>query len=116
MSRLTLYGISNCDTMRKTRRWLEARGVDFDFHDYRKQGLDVELLETLEAQLGWETLLNRKGRSWRQLDEGTRQNIDRDAALDLMLANPAMIKRPVLESGRGIVIGYDESKFEELLD
>ena len=115
MSGITLYGISNCDSMRRTRRWLEARDIDFDFHDYRRQGLDAGLLESMEAQLGWETLLNRKGRSWRQLDAETRENIDRERALELMLANPTLIKRPVLSTGRGMVSGYDESSFEELL-
>ena len=116
MSRATLYGIPNCDSMRKTRRWLEARGVEFDFHDYRKQGLDRGLLQSLESRLGWQAMLNRKGRSWRQLDESTRQNVDREAALELMLANPTLIKRPVLATARGVAAGYDEARFEELLD
>ena len=116
MSRVTLYGISNCDTMRKTRRWLEARGIDFDFHDYRKQGLDGELLRSLEAQFGWEAMLNRNGRGWRQLDESLRQHVDRDRALGLMLANPALIRRPLLVTGRDCAIGYDESRFAAMLD
>jgi Spx/MgsR family transcriptional regulator len=116
VSRVTLYGISNCDTMRKTRRWLDARGIDFDFHDYRNQGLDGSLLQSLEARLGWQVLLNRKGRSWRALDESTRQAVDRESALELMLANPALIKRPVLATGKGVAAGYDEAGFEALLD
>jgi arsenate reductase len=116
MSAVTLYGISNCDSMRKTRRWLEARGVDFDFHDYRKQGLDASLLESFEAELGWEAMLNRKGRSWRALDAGTRDDIDRARALELMLDNPTLIKRPLLATARGLAIGYDEARFETMLD
>ena len=116
MSRVTLYGIPNCDSIRKTRRWLEARGVDFEFHDYRKQGLERGLLQSLEAELGWQTMLNRKGRSWRQLDESIRQGVDRAAALELMLANPTLINRPVLATGKGVAAGYDEARFEELLD
>ena len=116
MSRITLYGISNCDTMRKTRRWLDARGVEYEFHDYRKQGLDSALLESLEAGLGWQAMLNRNGRSWRQLDAGTRESIDRERALELMLANPALIKRPLLASAAGLSIGYDEARFETMLD
>ena len=116
MTRTTLYGISNCDSMRKTRRWLEARGIEFDFHDYRKQGLDADLLVSLEAGLGWEAMLNRNGRSWRQLDAATRDNIDRERALELMLANPALIKRPLLATSKGFSIGYDESSFEAMLD
>ena len=116
MSRVTLYGIPNCDSIRKTRRWLEERGVDFDFHDYRKQGLELEQLQSLEARLGWQAMLNRKGRSWRQLDESTRQGVDREAALELMLDNPTLIKRPVLATGKGMAVGYDETRFRELLD
>ena len=111
----TLYGIANCDTIRKARRWLDEHGVDYRFHDYRKQGLDAQLLRSLEAELGWHTLLNRKGRSWRQLPESVREGVDRDSALELMLDNPALIKRPIL-AGRGpMLAGFDSESYRETL-
>lgn len=114
MATTTLYGIANCDTIRKARRWLEARGIDYEFHDYRKQGLDAKLLESLERELGWQAMLNRKGRSWRQLPESVREAVDRGSALALMLDNPALIKRPIL-AGRGpLLAGFDDRRYEEL--
>ena len=116
MARATLYGIASCDTIRKARRWLEARRVEYEFHDYRKQGLDTALLQTFESALGWEAMLNRKGRSWRQLPEAVRENVDRERALDLMLDNPALIKRPILDAGNGLQLGFDAGRYEEIFD
>lgn len=116
MARATLYGIANCDTIRKAKRWLEDHRVDYEFHDYRKQGLDTGLLQSLESSLGWEAMLNRKGRSWRQLSEPVRQRVDRDTALELMLDNPAMIKRPILAAGDGLHLGFDAAHYEEIFD
>ena len=116
MTTTTLYGIANCDTIRKARRWLEEHGIDYEFHDYRKQGLDSKLLHTLEAELGWQAMLNRKGRSWRQLPETIRDSIDRDSALALMLDNPALIKRPIL-AGRGpLLAGFDSQRYAAIFD
>jgi len=116
MARATLYGIANCDTIRKARRWLDNRLVDYDFYDYRKQGLDRELLHTLESELGWEAMLNRKGRSWRQLPESVREDVDRDSALGLMLDNPSLIRRPILATGDGLQLGFDAERYEEIFD
>ena len=116
MARATLYGIAGCDTVRKTRRWLDERRVDYDFHDYRKQGLDPALLRFLESELGWEAMLNRKGRSWRQLPEAVRESVGRESALDLMLDNPALIKRPILSAGNSLQLGFDARRYEEIFD
>ncbi len=108
---ITLYGIKNCDTVRKARQWLESRGVEYRFHDFRADGLQAGLLERLEAGLGWENMLNRRGTSWRKLEESRRENLDRGKALALMLDQPALIKRPVLETGTKILIGFSPDHY-----
>ncbi|RCU26849.1 ArsC family reductase, partial [Acinetobacter baumannii] len=91
------YGITNCDTIKKARRWLEAHQIDYRFHDYRADGLDRAQLDTFIAELGWQALLNTRGTTWRKLDESLRNSIDNaDAAAALMLEMPAIIKRPLL--------------------
>ncbi|MCX7110176.1 MAG: ArsC family reductase [Proteobacteria bacterium] len=110
----TLYGIKNCDTVKKARAWLEAQGIAHQFHDFRKDGLDLALLEKWEVILGWEALLNRRGTSWRKLDESQREGVDRDKALALMLANPSLIKRPVLEIGEKTLIGFNVEDYAML--
>lgn len=94
---ITLYGIKNCDTIKKARRWLEEHGIDYRFHDYRVDGIDLPLLNTFIAELGWQPLLNTRGTTWRKLDEGDRSGItDADSAAALMVEQPAIIKRPLL--------------------
>ncbi len=115
MEPIILYGIANCDTIRRARRWLEREGIDHSFHDYRQHGLEVELLESLVAVLGWESMLNRRGTTWRRLPAATREGIDRDAALALMRENPALIRRPILRIGNRHRVGFDESEYEEIL-
>lgn len=112
---VTLYGISNCDTIRKARRWLDAQGVEFRFHDYRKDGLEREQLSGWADELGWQALLNRRGTTWRKLPEADREGIDRDSAIALMLAHPAMIKRPLLDTGNKRLLGFDEQQYKDLL-
>ena len=112
---ITLYGIGNCDTVRKARRWLEANSLDYRFHDVRKDGLTRDRLTGWEKQVGWESLLNRRGTTWRKLPEGVRIDIDRSAALDIMLDQPAIIRRPVLDTGNGIHVGFSESGYQDLL-
>ncbi len=114
-TKVTLYGISNCDTIKKAKTWLQLNGIDFVFHDYRKQGLDQALLQSLEAKLGWEAMLNRRGTTWRQLPEDAKNSIDRDAALTIMLQNPAIIKRPILVHGEHISVGFSEASYQPLL-
>ena len=109
---LTLYGIVNCDTMKKARAWLDAHGVAYDFHDYRKQGVDRAMLERWADRAGWEALLNRAGTTFRKLPEADRAALDRDKAIARMLAQPAMIKRPVAEQGDTLVIGFKPDRYE----
>jgi len=102
----TLYGIKNCDTVKKARSWLAAQGIEYHFHDFKADGLSAELLEKLEAALGWETLLNRRGITWRKLEESQREGVDRAKALTLMLAQPSLIKRPVLQTSDKTLVGF----------
>jgi arsenate reductase len=109
----TIYGIRNCDTMKKARAWLDTKGVAYAFHDYRSAGIDRGLLERWVAEHGWETVLNRAGTTFRGLPEGDRQNLDAEKAIALMLAEPAMIKRPVLDLGARRLIGFRPEIYEK---
>ena len=102
----TLYGIPNCDTVKKARVWLDARGVTYDFHDYKKAGIDEARLRGWVDELGWETMLNRAGTTFRKLPEGDKQGLDADKAVALMLAQPSMIKRPLLDLGDRRIAGF----------
>ena len=110
----TLYGIKNCDTMKKAWTWLDSHGVAYDFHDYKKAGVDRARLEGWVRQLGWEVLLNRAGTTFRALPEPDRQGLDADKAIALMLANPSMIKRPVLERDGKLTVGFKPEAYAEL--
>ncbi len=115
MSPLVLYGIENCDQVRKARAWLRAREVAVRLHDFRTDGLTRELLETWLGRLPWDSLLNRRGLAWRKLDAGQRAQVtDASSAAELMLMMPLLIKRPVLEHPDGIVVGFSESVYENL--
>ena len=102
----TIYGIKNRDTMKKARAWLDANGVAYDFHDYKTAGVDKEKLKAWSDKVGWETLLNRAGTTFKKLDEADKENLTEKNALALMLAQPSMIKRPVLESGGKLLVGF----------
>ncbi|MFN4089906.1 MAG: ArsC family reductase [Alphaproteobacteria bacterium] len=103
---VTIYGIRNCDTMKKARVWLDRHGVAYRFHDYRADGVDRSRLEAWAAQVGWETLLNRAGTTFRKLPETEKAGLDAARALDLMRAQPAAIKRPVLELDGRLLVGF----------
>ncbi|MBX3482298.1 ArsC family reductase [Phenylobacterium sp.] len=111
----TLYGIKNCDTMKKAWTWLDGHGVAYDFHDYRKAGLDRATLEGWVKAVGWEVLLNKAGTTFRNLPDADRQGIDAAKAVDLMLANPSMIKRPVLDQDGRLTVGFKPEVYETLL-
>lgn len=111
----TLYGLRNCDTCRKARAWLDSQGIAYRFHDVRADGLDANLLERLEAAAGWETLLNRRGTTWRSLDEAARSDVDQAKALRLMLEHPALIKRPVLEANGKVLVGFAPEHYSATL-
>ena len=102
----TLYGIKNCDTMKKAWTWLDAHGVAYDFHDYKKAGIDEATLRGWAGQVGWEILLNRAGTTFRALPDADKADIAEDKAIELMLANPSMIKRPVLDTGGKLLVGF----------
>ncbi len=103
---VTIHGIKACDTMKKARTWLDAHGVEYRFHDYKTAGIDRSSLERWARALGWETLLNRAGTSFRKLPDADRRDLDEAKAIALMLASPSMIKRPVLDTGKGLIAGF----------
>ncbi|QRM27206.1 ArsC family reductase [Microvirga sp. VF16] len=109
----TLYGIKNCDTMKKARAWLDAKGVPYAFHDYKVEGIDRARLETWVRSVGWETLLNRAGTTFRKLPDAEKEGIDERKALALMLDQPSLIKRPVLDLGGRLVVGFKPEFYEE---
>jgi len=111
---ITIYGIKNCDTMKKAMRWLDEQGVEYQFHDYRKQGLDPKQLAAWEKELGWEILLNRRGQLWRKLPAEVRDAIDKASALQCMRENPGIIKRPLLDLGDRRVVGFKPDEYAAL--
>lgn len=108
-----LYGITTCDTVRKARAWLDSQGIAFRFHDFRKDGLDAQRLAGWLDALGWETVLNRAGTSFRALPETERAGLDRDRASKLILANPTLVKRPVLETDGKVMVGFKPELYAE---
>ncbi len=114
-SSVTIHGIKNCDTMKKARAWLEERGIEHRFHDYKLVGIDRALLESWVRQLGWEKLLNRAGTTFRKLPEPEKAGIDEARAIALMLAQPSLIKRPVLDIGGRLLVGFAPAAYAEAL-
>ena len=110
---VTMYGIRNCDTIAKARAWLEQRGVNYSFHDYKTAGLDRDRLELWVMELGWEVLLNKAGVTFRKLDPADRENIDEEKAIMLMLQQPSMIKRPLLDVDGKLIVGFKSSAYED---
>jgi arsenate reductase (glutaredoxin) len=110
----TLYGIKNCDTMKKARAWLTAHQVDYDFHDYKESGIGSAKLEAWMKVVGWEVLLNRAGTTFRKLPDDAKAGLDERKALRLMLDQPSMIKRPVLERGKTLLVGFNPEKYSTL--
>ncbi|WP_374086472.1 ArsC family reductase [Methylomicrobium lacus] len=111
---ITLYGIKNCDTCKKARQWLEQHGIDHRFHDYRVDGLPPELLQRFIDGLGWEKLLNKSSTSWRQLSADQQTDLTQEKAVALMLETPTLIKRPVLECGNTLTLGFKADQYEVL--
>ena len=111
---ITIYGIKNCDTMKKARAWLDKNGVDYAFHDYKSAGVERERLEKWEKKVGWEKLLNRSGMTFRKLPDKDKAGIDAKKAVALMLKQPSMIKRPVLDLGGGkLLVGFSPELYSE---
>jgi Spx/MgsR family transcriptional regulator len=108
---LTLYGIPNCGTVKKARRWLDDHGVAYRFHDFRKDGVDERQLRRWVGELGWETVLNRKGTTWRAAPEVLKAQIDAESAIAYLLEQPSAIKRPVLDLGGQRLVGFDGMQY-----
>ncbi|MDP3658420.1 ArsC family reductase [Phenylobacterium sp.] len=109
---VTIYGIKACDTMKKARDWLDAHGVAYAFHDYKAVGIDVATLTAWSAKVGWEVLLNRAGTTFRKLEEADKHGVDEARAIALMVAQPSMIKRPVVEAGGELTVGFKPALYE----
>jgi arsenate reductase (glutaredoxin) len=115
MTNTTMYGIKNCDTIKKARVWMEENGVAYRFHDYKAEGVDAGTLAHWVGQVGWEPLLNRAGTTFRKLPDADKQDIDAAKAQALMLANPSMIKRPVISHPGGLLVGFNAEKYAQSL-
>lgn len=109
------YGIPNCDTVKKARQWLDAQGIAYSFHDYKKEGADPAKLKRWVAEKGWEIVLNRRGTTFRGLPDAEKEGLDADRAVALMAAHPSTIKRPVVEHGGGLLVGFDPVEWQAAL-
>jgi arsenate reductase (glutaredoxin) len=109
---VTIYGIKNCDTMKKARTWLDTAGVQYAFHDYKTAGIDKAQLERWSKAVGWETLLNRAGTTFRKLPDKDKEGLTAAKAIKLMLEQPSMIKRPVLETGKALLVGFKPEDYK----
>jgi arsenate reductase len=112
--RITIYGIRNCDTMKKARAWLDAHGVAHEFHDYKAAGIDRATLARWIEAVGWEVLLNRAGTTFRKLPESDKTGLTQAKAMRLMLEHPSLIKRPVLEHGGNLLVGFDARRYSAI--
>jgi len=109
---ITLYAIPNCDTVKKARAWLDNNNIDYAFHNYKKQGIDKVTLQQWVNELGWEVVINRKGMTWRKLDESIRSSMDSEKAIDVMLENQSIIKRPLITRNDQKILGFNEQDYE----
>lgn len=107
----TLYGIKNCDTMKKALKWLDESGASYEFHDYKKQGTPRDIIAEAIKQCGWENLINRRGTTWRKLDEAVKNTMDENTALDIAIDNPSIIKRPLLSLDGKMTLGFKEDEY-----
>ena len=108
-----IYGIKNCNSMKKAFDWLDENGVAYDFHDYKKQGADVEILRQAMGEHGWETVINRKGMTWRNLPDIAKEHMDEENAIKAACDNPSLIKRPLIVANKQTFLGYDEDTFAQ---
>ena len=111
MTQTIVYGIPNCDSVKKARKWLDANNISYEFHDYKKKGIDKASLESWSKVLGWDTLLNRRGTTWRKLDEAEKDGINEARAIELMIEHTSMIKRPVISHDGTLLAGFDEAAY-----
>lgn len=115
MAKITIYGIKNCETMKKARAWLDARDIAYDFHDYKTHGIDKAKLEAWTKTVGWEALLNKSGTTFRKLPDKDKNDLTEKKALALMLKQPSLIKRPVVELDRKLLVGFDADAYTKAL-
>lgn len=115
MTSILIYGIKNCDTMKKARRWLDEHGVAYDFHDYKAAGIDADTLRRWSGQVGWQVLLNKAGTTFRKLPDADKTDLNEDKAIALMVAQPSMIKRPVLDTGGDLLVGFKPEIYADTL-
>ncbi|WP_305986494.1 ArsC family reductase [Roseibium sp. MMSF_3544] len=114
---MKVYGIKNCDTVKKARKFLEEAGIEYDFHDYKKDGVNGDKLAAFVDEFGWDTVLNRRGTTWRKLDEATKEGVTGPAsALEVMIENPSAIKRPIVEGAVKNFVGFDPVSWEMALE
>ncbi len=113
---ITLYGIKNCDTVKKARKWLELHAIDYRFHDFREDGLDRKTVAGWLEELGWESLVNRRSTSWKALDANTRENMDQASALAAIMTQPTLIKRPLLDTGHERHSGFSASSYQAIFN
>ncbi len=111
--KLAVYGIKNCDTMKKAMTWLDGRKIAYDFHDYKKEGADKDIIASAIKQLGWENVINRKGTTWRNLPEAQRDKMTAVTALKAALDNPSLVKRPLVFDGKSYHVGFDADVFKK---
>jgi Spx/MgsR family transcriptional regulator len=112
---ITVYGIKNCDTVKKARAWLTQNQLDYRFHDYKVEGITEPLLERFAAGLGWEVLLNKRSTTWRQLTEAQKTDLNADKALQLLVDHPTLIKRPILETSDDFIVGFNADDYQRKL-
>lgn len=112
---IKVFGIKNCDTMKKTFRWFEANGIDYQFIDYKKEAPTEALASVFLAAQHWENIINKRGTTWRKLDDARKQSMDTEQAIRLIIEQPSVIKRPIVLQGDTLIIGYDEAAFQQLL-
>jgi len=111
----TLYGIKNCDSVKKARKWLEQNQIDYQFHDFRSDGLDEKQVDTWINTLGWETLVNKRSTTWKELDTGTKNTMDAQTAKQAILTAPTLIKRPLIEANNQTMVGFKADTYQKLL-
>lgn len=114
MSNTVLYGIPNCDTVKKARKWLDANGVPYRFHDFRADGLEAGHVEQWIGAVGWDVVINKRSTSWKQLDADARDRMDASSAVSAAIASPTLIKRPVLEHGGGVHLGFSANGYADI--
>jgi arsenate reductase len=114
---ITMFGIKNCDTIKKARKWLEAEGIEYQFHDYKKDGLTAQMLNTWVKDLDWEALINKRGTTWRKLPEDVKEAIDQASAIQIMLDNASIIKRPLLiDDTDNKLLGFKAEEYQEFIN